>query len=219
MADLWWRLVQFGFRLLYNELAFTYDWVSEVVSLGAWRCWQRTALLHLPAPGSGLVLELAHGTGGLQVDLLRKGYSAIGYDLSPYMGRIARAKLRRAGIPANLVRGDAASLPFPDESCAAVVCTFPTAFITSEVVLKEIYRVLNPDGLFIIVPGAVLTGGGVVAHGLEWLYRMTGQRRDAPFDMAGFFEGVGFTAQTVHESCHHSRVTLIVAHKKRAGKA
>ena len=30
----WWSLIRFGFRLLYNEMAFTYDTVSWVVSLG-----------------------------------------------------------------------------------------------------------------------------------------------------------------------------------------
>ncbi|MCZ7544410.1 MAG: hypothetical protein M5R40_13175 [Anaerolineae bacterium] len=43
LERLWWALVRFGFRLLYNELAFTYDLVSRVVSLGQWRAWQRAA--------------------------------------------------------------------------------------------------------------------------------------------------------------------------------
>jgi hypothetical protein len=50
MKRLWWGLVRFGFRLLYNEFAFTYDTVSKVVSLGAWRCWQRAALKYLAVP-------------------------------------------------------------------------------------------------------------------------------------------------------------------------
>ncbi len=217
MADMWGWVVQFGFRLLYNELAFTYDWVSGVVSLGSWRCWQRTALLRLGVPDGELVLELAHGTGSLQVDMLQKGYKTIGFDLSPHMGRIASAKLKRAGLPANLVRGDAAALPFPNEIYKAVICTFPTVFITSPEVLQEVHRVLQPDGQFIIVPGAVFTGGGLSARGLEWLYRVTGQREDAPFEIADFFEGFGFAVRIVQESCHRSRVTLILAHKKGTG--
>ncbi|MCB9451629.1 MAG: class I SAM-dependent methyltransferase [Anaerolineaceae bacterium] len=219
MADLWWRLVRFGFRLLYNELAFTYDWVSSVVSFGAWRCWQRTALLHLNVPQDAPVLELAHGTGSLQVDMQRQGYSTIGYDLSPFMGRIAHTKLNRAGLPAKLVRGDVAALPFPDESFAAIVCTFPTAFITSPAVLQEANRVLRPGGSLIIVPGAVFTGGGILARGLEGLYRITGQREDAPFQVGDLFSEFGFTAERVEESCPHSRVILILARKKGAGAA
>ena len=65
----WWALVTFGFRLLYNEMAFTYDWVSWIVSLGQWRAWQRSALEHITAPPGTRVLELAHGTGNMQIDL------------------------------------------------------------------------------------------------------------------------------------------------------
>ena len=93
----WWRLVRFGFRLLYNELAWTYDWVSWAVSLGRWRSWQRVALPLLDAPRDGSVLELAHGTGNLLLDMLEAGLLPTGYDLSPNMGRNAQRKLRRAG--------------------------------------------------------------------------------------------------------------------------
>ena len=64
----WRSLLRFGFRLLYHELAWTYDLVSRVVSLGQWRTWQRTALEHLAARRGDPILELAHGTGDLQID-------------------------------------------------------------------------------------------------------------------------------------------------------
>ena len=89
---LWWSLVRFGFRLLYNEMAFTYDWVSWLVSFGQWRRWQRAALRYLNARPDELVLELAHGTGSLHLDMRARGYRTIGLDLSPYMGRIASRK-------------------------------------------------------------------------------------------------------------------------------
>ena len=77
IAKVWWTLVRFGFRLLYNEMAFTYDVVSTVVSLGEWRCWQRAALSYLEATPDDALLELAHGTGNLQLDLLEAGYQTI----------------------------------------------------------------------------------------------------------------------------------------------
>ena len=102
--NLWWRLVRFGFRLLYNEMAFTYDWVSYAVSLGEWRCWQRAALKHLNVQSGARILELAHGTGNLQIDLHALGYHVLGYDLSPYMGQIAQRKLNAHHLPARLAR-------------------------------------------------------------------------------------------------------------------
>lgn len=217
MANLWWRLVRFGFYLLYNQLAFTYDLVSFIASLGAWRCWQRTALRYLPPPADGLILELAHGTGNLQVDLIQAGYKAMGCDLSPYMGRIAREKLRKAGLPVRLARANASHLPYPSETYAAVISTFPTAFITLPAVLEEIYRVLQPGGLLIIVPGAAFTGGSVFSRLLEWLYRITGQREDHSFSFTDWLDEAGFESRIALENCPYSQVTLILGRKKGAG--
>jgi ubiquinone/menaquinone biosynthesis C-methylase UbiE len=212
---LWWRLVRFGFRLLYNELAFTYDWVSFVVSLGDWRCWVRASLRHLDAPRQGMILELAHGTGNLQLDLARAGYAAIGYDLSPYMGRIASRKLRHSKLTPRLARGRAQALPFGDETFSAVISTFPTDFILAPQTLREVHRVLQPGGTFIIIPNGLLTGSGVLAAFIEWLYRITGQRdASEPGSFAPFFSAHGFEARAYWEACRNSKAQVIVARKK-----
>src|SRR4051794_24693742 len=104
MLSPYWRLVKFGFRLLYNEMAFTYDLVSKAVSLGEWRSWQRAAIKHLNAQPGACILEIAHGTGNLQIDLRAAGFDSIGCDLSRTMGEIARAKLLRHSISPKLVR-------------------------------------------------------------------------------------------------------------------
>ncbi len=212
--SLWWRLLRFGFRLLYNELAFTYDLVSHVVSLGTWRCWQRSALHHLNVSPGAWVLEIAHGTGNLQLDLNTAGYNVIGFDLSPYMSRIARGKLRRNHLPIRLARGRAQQLPFPSNAFSAVVSTFPTNFIVASETLAEVRRVLRDDGRFVIVPNGVLTGAGAVETGIEWLYRITGQRDGAPGDIASFFAGYGFEATSLEERCPRSVAQLIIAQKR-----
>jgi ubiquinone/menaquinone biosynthesis C-methylase UbiE len=211
---LWWRLVRFGFRLLYNEMAFTYDLVSSVVSLGAWHCWQQTVLKHLP-PSGARVLELAHGTGDLQCDLHQAGYRTIGYDLSPYMGRIARRKLRRWDIPAKLVRGKAQTLPFAAASFAAVVSTFPTDFIVAAETLHEVHRVLQADGRLVIVPAAAFEGASAATATLEWLYRVTGQRGASTEDagIAPYFAQFGFEVELVLEPCPRSVAQVIIARK------
>lgn len=206
----WWSLVRFGFRLLYNEFAFTYDTVSWIVSLGQWRCWIDTALPHLGSQSP--ILELAHGTGNLQLDLAAAGYRAVGCDLSPAMGGIARRKLLRRGLPVRLARGRAQRLPFASDSFAAVVSTFPTDFITAPETLREVYRILRPGGVFVIVPNAVLTGSGWSARALEWLYRITGQRATMSDNaLAPLF--APFEIEVFEERCPHSVVTVIVARK------
>jgi ubiquinone/menaquinone biosynthesis C-methylase UbiE len=213
VENLWWRLVRFGFRLLYNEMAFTYDWVSWTVSLGAWRCWQRAALDYLLLPTDGRILEIAHGTGNLHLDLHAAGYAVTGYDLSPAMGRITQNKLAKQDIAAQLAQGMAQQLPFADETFAAVLTTFPTEFIIQAETLREVYRVLQPNGRFVIVVNGVLTGGGAAQGFLEWLYRVTGQRDEKQMEAKSYFDGYGFEVQTAQKPCPNSMAQLVVLTK------
>lgn len=211
----WWRLVRFGFRLLYNEFAFTYDMVSRVVSLGAWHCWQQAALKHLGAPAGSSVLEIAYGTGNLQLDFHTLGYRVFGHDLSPAMARLTSRKLKRIGLPVRLTRGYAQQLPYTSAAFDAVVSTFPAEFILAPETLREIYRVLKPACRLVIVPNGVLTGGDAVVAGIEWLYRLTGQRGGALEDggIERYFAPYGFRAEVVQELCPRSVATVIVAIK------
>ncbi len=214
LRQLWWKLVRFGFRLLYYEMAWTYDFVSRVVSLGQWRCWQRTTFDYLPKT-TDTVLELAHGTGNLQIDLSERGYHSIGYDLSPYMGKITTRKLQKKNITSQLARGQAQQLPFANSSFSAVVSTFPTDFIIAPETINEVYRVLQVDGVFVVVLNGILTGKGVIKPFLDWLYRITGQSKEGQQSPSAlsYFEGYGFHVEFVEVACSNSQAQLIVALK------
>ncbi len=213
LGKIWWRGVRFGFRLLYNEMAWTYDGVAWMVSLGQWRNWQRTALKHLPS-SEGIILELAHGTGNLQIDLHTAGYQSIGLDLSRAMGTIARRKLKRHHIVPRLVRGRGQVLPFPDQCFNAVVTTFPTPFIFEQETLKEIHRVLKPKGQLIIVLNGLITSKDIISRTLEFAYRITGQRSDdstADATLEEHFHSIGFHIELINEPCKRSIAQLIIA--------
>jgi ubiquinone/menaquinone biosynthesis C-methylase UbiE len=209
----WWRLIRFGFWLLYNEMAFTYDAVSRVVSLGQWDDWQRTALHHLNTPPGAPVLELAHGTGNLQLELHAAGYRAAALDLSHAMGHLARRKLRRAGIVPLLVRARGQAIPFPALSFSTVVSTFPTEFIMDRGTLAEVFRVLRPGGRLVVVVSGVLTRGGAARDVLELAYRATGQRAPWPVNVEQRLAEAGFRSAFVSEALERSTVLLVVADK------
>ncbi len=212
MLRCFWRL---AFRLLYNELALSYDLVSRGVSLGRWRDWQRSLIPFLPAADAGTVLELAHGTGDLHIDLLRAGYQCVGLDLSPQMGALAQRKLSRAGLMGALLRGDVRHLPFADESLAAIVCTFPAAFILQRETLAELQRALQPGaGVFIVMSGA-LAGHGLARMLIRGLYWLSGQDNQPMHtsDLRAYFDESGFLAQARTVQLADSAAQLVILTK------
>ncbi len=212
-GKIWWHLVRFGFRLLYNEMAWTYDLVAWIVSFGQWWDWQRTALDFLNVTAGDQVLEIAHGTGSLQIDMERLGYQRVALDYSPFMGRIARRKLLKKNIEAPILRAQAQALPFTTAQFDGIVSTFPTPFIIEAETLAEAHRVLKPGGRFVIVVNALLTKGGVAKEALEAAYRATGQRGDYSPDIERRFQDAGFELQIHVEEKEKSLVQLLIATK------
>lgn len=205
---LWRWLIRTFFSLLYGPFAWAYDGVAWLVSLGQWNDWGRTALGFLRGPE---VLELGHGPGHMQVALAGTGWRAVGVDLSPQMGRLARRRLLRKGISPRLVRARAQALPFRDGSFPEALATFPTEYIVDPRTLAELRRVLRPSGRLVVVASAVLLGGDPVVRLLEWLYRVTGQREPVPRPDEEWFAQSGWGLHAEWLPLRRSRVLVVVA--------
>ncbi|HSM56130.1 MAG TPA: class I SAM-dependent methyltransferase [Candidatus Sulfomarinibacteraceae bacterium] len=220
---LWQWLVRVGFRLLYNELAWTYDVVSWLVSLGEWRRWQLAALPFVAGPR---VLEIAHGPGHMLLALAQDGYEVAGLDVSETMGRLARRRLRRERVAPALARGKVQQLPFPRQSFDTVLSTFPTAFIAERATMVNVHRVLRPGGRFVIVPEGHLTGTSLLHRFIDWLFVITGQRQgtfavdderywpEQSSLLRAFRKSMadlGFDLEVHHISLRRSAATVVVA--------
>jgi ubiquinone/menaquinone biosynthesis C-methylase UbiE len=177
LVRLWWGLVRTFFRLLYGPFAWAYDGVAWLVSLGQWTAWGRVPVRYLKGPR---LLELGHGPGHLLMTMAQDGLATVGLDLSPQMGRLARRRLRRAGLPARLVQARAQMLPFRDGAFSGVTATFPTEFILDPRTVREVTRTLSPGGNVAIVASARLTSRDPLSAFIEWLYSVTGQREPLP---------------------------------------
>ncbi|HSJ55784.1 MAG TPA: methyltransferase domain-containing protein [Anaerolineae bacterium] len=209
MTRLWRRLIGLGFRLLYNELAWLYDLVAWVTSLGLWRRWARTAAGFLPE--GGRVLEVAFGPGHLLAYLAGAGYQVAGLDLSRNMVRLAMRRLRKRRLAAALVRGRAEELPFAPAAFDAIVLTFPTPFVYDPKWLAQARRVLRPGGRFVVVEVATFERAGAAGRVLEWAYAVTGQRGGSPSPLAARLEEAGFRAWRERVEVERTTVELVVA--------
>ncbi len=222
LKSIWQALLRFGFRLLYNELAWTYDLVSWLVSLGEWRAWQQAAL---PFVAGRDVLEIGHGPGHMLLALQNARYDVVGLDLSPFMGRRAQRRTQRT-VP--LVRGKVQDLPLATAVFDTVLATFPTEYIIDPAALTAIARVLRVNGRLVIVPEGQLTGRGPLQRAIEWLFAITGQRYAAAEAADGRetavwqqflprFRAAGFQVAFVRVTRPRSQVTVIIA-TKQAGE-
>lgn len=99
------------------------------------------------APG-GSILEIAPGPGYLAIEIAKLGaYQVAGLDISKSFVRIASENARNAGVRIDFRHGDAAHMPFPDESFDFVVCTAAFKNFTDPVgAIDETHRVLRSGG-------------------------------------------------------------------------
>ncbi len=209
------RLVRLFFQLLYNQLAWTYDVVAWLVSLGRWRAWGRKALPHLRGER---ILELAHGPGHLLASMAQRGISPVGLDRSPYMGRLARRRLHEiesASGPSEqkeipLLRGRAQALPFRDRCFDSIAVTFPTEFILDPATGREAARVLAPGGRFVVIVEARLTHQDILSRFIERLYAITGQRQGFSRRVEATMAQTGFTPHVLRERLGHSEITIVI---------
>jgi SAM-dependent methyltransferase len=122
----------------------------ETSSAGYEEHWARLTRQTVPATldAAGVaentyVLDVCSGPGMLTAAALERGAKAVGLDFSDKVVAIARRNVPDAEFH----QGDAQALPFEDDSFDAVVCGYGVIHVPNpDVALKEMCRVLRPDG-------------------------------------------------------------------------
>ncbi len=99
------------------------------------------------------LLEVAPGPGYLAVELARLGpYRITGLDISQSFVRIASQHAAKSGFDIEFLQGDAAAMPFADETFDFIVCRAAFKnFADPAGAMREMYRVLNPGGNALII--------------------------------------------------------------------
>jgi SAM-dependent methyltransferase len=125
---------------LYDELAWAYDPVSRLVSLGQWPVWRRWALEYLVGTR---VLEIGFGTGDLLLEMASQGIKVCGLECSAAMHYRTATKMRQHGLWVPRIRGRAQHMPFADNAFDTIVTTFPAGYIFDPATVHEVARLLS----------------------------------------------------------------------------
>ena len=162
----------------YDGLAEWYD--AEFAQADSGRA-ARSIALRLLGEGPGRLLDLGCGGGAHAVSFRDAGWDVTGVDLSEDQLRLARER----GL--DVVRADAATLPFDDASFDAAVSIFThTDFDDFAGAVRETARVLRPGGRFVYLGvHPCFVGPHAFVHDLDVPelhpgYRDSSFRRDAP---------------------------------------
>ena len=115
---------------------FTYSWKFPVM--------RRWLAAQLPS-GPRMVLSVGCGSGELERDLSRAGYTVVGIDISHVMLRTAA----RRGLKL-LVEADARRLPFVTGSFDAVLFPESIGYFELKDVMPEAHRVMKKQGRLLI---------------------------------------------------------------------
>ena len=142
---------------LFDGLAPDYDRFNRWVTFSRDEAWRSETVRLLQNCASGIILDLAAGTGDLANCAARFGAKQVHVlDISFEMLTLAKKKLRASRNHDTRIlcqQGSANLLPFHDNSMDGLVSGFAmrNVFHFLDEVLAEMYRVLKPAGRFAIL--------------------------------------------------------------------
>ncbi len=147
---------------MFDNISKEYDGLNRVISFGIDVSWRKkvVALVDKTQPHS--ILDIATGTGDLAIQLASstQAKDIVGLDISEGMLEVGRKKVTQKQLDnkIKLVLGDSENLPFEDDTFDAITVAFGVRnFENLEKGLAEIYRVLKPGGIFVILETSVPT--------------------------------------------------------------
>ncbi len=142
---------------MFDRIAPRYDLLNRLLSFQQDIRWRNKVARFLKPSPNQQILDLATGTGDQLIALFSKSkrvQMAVGLDMAEKMLEKGRKKVQQRNLGAQIAfqRGDIASIPFEDNRFDAVTLSFGIRNATHvNLTLKEIYRVLKPEGRALIL--------------------------------------------------------------------
>jgi demethylmenaquinone methyltransferase/2-methoxy-6-polyprenyl-1,4-benzoquinol methylase len=146
---------------MFDTISEGYDGLNRVISFGIDIKWRKKVVHLVNKINPTRILDVATGTGDLAINLSKTGASEIiGLDISMGMLEVGRQKvaLKKLNPIINMVQGDSENLPYDENYFDAITVAFGVRnFENLEKGLSEIFRVLKPGGVFVILETSIPT--------------------------------------------------------------
>lgn len=142
-------------QTMFNKIATTYDIINHIISFGQDIKWREKAIHLIQNKQGGLVLDIAAGSCDFTIAALAlKPTRIISSDFASQMLTIGRKKINKKNIKhlIEFILCDALQLPFKDEVFDVTLVAFGIRNFKDRLKsLNEMYRVLKPDGITVIL--------------------------------------------------------------------
>ncbi len=145
---------------MFDNIAPHYDFLNRFLSVRIDKIWRRKAVNELRGRRLDEVLDVASGTADLALAVQKRvrPKHITGIDISEKMLEIGRRKIAQKGLEQqiDLMYGDSEEIPFDDHTFDAVTVAFGVRnFENTDKGLREMYRVLKPEGKAVILEFSV----------------------------------------------------------------
>ncbi|MBW1294245.1 bifunctional demethylmenaquinone methyltransferase/2-methoxy-6-polyprenyl-1,4-benzoquinol methylase UbiE [Aquimarina litoralis] len=146
---------------MFDTISGNYDGLNRVISFGIDVKWRKKVVKIVSDTNPNNILDVATGTGDLAINLAQTGASEIvGLDISAGMLAVGKDKIKARKLDQiiTMVKGDGESLPYDENYFDAITVAFGARnFEDLEQGLSEIYRVLKPGGIFVVLETSIPT--------------------------------------------------------------
>ncbi|MHA7059893.1 bifunctional demethylmenaquinone methyltransferase/2-methoxy-6-polyprenyl-1,4-benzoquinol methylase UbiE [Aquimarina sp. M1] len=146
---------------MFDTISGNYDGLNRVISFGIDVKWRKKVVKIVTNSKPNRILDVATGTGDLAINLAKTGaLEIIGLDISAGMLAVGKDKIKEKNLDQiiSMVKGDGESLPYEENYFDAITVAFGVRnFEDLEQGLSEIYRVLKPEGIFVVLETSIPT--------------------------------------------------------------
>ena len=146
---------------MFDSISKNYDGLNRVISFGIDVKWRKKVVKIVGEKNPKQILDIATGTGDLAI--MMAGLhpdKVIGLDISAGMLEVGKEKIAKENLSdvIEMMVGDSENMPFKENSFDAITVSFGVRnFANLNKGLQEIYRVLKPGGVLVILETSVPT--------------------------------------------------------------